>query len=71
MKCQKHPDIDAIDTCKLCGKPICKDCRLDFEGKAICHECAMPFTNLFAGIAAGSAGVVSSRYKLVENKEKK
>ena len=71
MKCQKHPEVDAVDTCKMCGKPICKDCRLDFDGKAVCYDCAMPFTNLFAGIASGSMGAISSRYKIVENKDKK
>lgn len=48
MKCYNHPDTDAVDTCTMCRKPMCAECRLDYDGKIVCKPCAMPLVNFFA-----------------------
>ncbi len=48
MKCYKHPDVEAVDTCTMCKKPMCAECKLDYDGKVVCKPCAMPLVNFFA-----------------------
>jgi hypothetical protein len=38
MKCYNHNKIDAVATCRKCGKHLCKECY-DKGQKGICHEC--------------------------------
>lgn len=40
MKCDKHPEKEAIAVCVNCGKGICEGCRLHLGGKNYCQECA-------------------------------
>lgn len=46
MKCDKHPEKDALAVCVECGKGICDECRLNLGGKNYCQECA---DNLVSG----------------------
>jgi len=40
LRCSFHPDADAIDHCKSCGRPICYVCASDMEPEHICEVCA-------------------------------
>ena len=53
MKCYMHPDVDSVDTCTMCKKPICAECKLDFNAKIVCKPCAMPMVNFLAGTIYG------------------
>jgi hypothetical protein len=39
MKCYYHPEIEAIATCVVCGKGICKICSVDVAGRITCQRC--------------------------------
>jgi len=39
MKCEKHPEREAIGVCANCGKAICAECRVEIEGKNYCKDC--------------------------------
>jgi len=39
-KCSFHPDADAIDHCKQCGRPVCIACAVEIEGVCFCEPCA-------------------------------
>ena len=69
MKCHVHPESEAVDKCTICGQMICKDCRLDFDGKAVCKECAIPLSKVYASICSGSAGALESRVKIINDKK--
>lgn len=70
MKCYAHPETESVDKCYICGKMVCKDCRLDFDGKAICKDCAVPLSKVYSSICAGAAGALESRVKITDNKNK-
>ena len=53
MKCYMHPDVDSVDTCTMCKKPMCAECKLDFNAKIVCKPCAMPMVNFLAGAIYG------------------
>lgn len=53
MKCYLHPDVDAVDKCTLCGREMCAECKLDYDGKIVCKPCAMPLMNLFGPLIYG------------------
>lgn len=38
MKCTKHIEVDASGMCVYCGKPYCKDCLVEVDGKLYCKE---------------------------------
>jgi ABC-type antimicrobial peptide transport system permease subunit len=40
MKCNFHPDIDAVGVCTSCGKGLCKECEVELGGKLYCKVCA-------------------------------
>ncbi len=68
MKCHVHQDSEAVDKCYMCGRTVCNDCRLDFDGKAICKSCAIPLSKVYASICSGSAGALESRIKIIDDK---
>lgn len=39
MQCHVHPDVDAVGVCVSCGRPVCRDCGVDTQGKLICRQC--------------------------------
>ena len=39
MKCFIHSDIDAVATCKNCGKAMCVNCSAYSEHKGVCPVC--------------------------------
>jgi len=39
MKCDKHPDRDAIGTCVSCGRGICQDCKVSLNNMFHCKAC--------------------------------
>ncbi|HTY91940.1 MAG TPA: hypothetical protein VMC84_12260 [Methanocella sp.] len=39
MKCNTHPDVDAVGTCTSCGKAVCADCAAEKDGKVFCKTC--------------------------------
>ncbi len=38
MKCYHHPDRDAVSTCSVCGKALCKECT-DKYSPILCEKC--------------------------------
>ena len=40
MKCNYHPEIDAIGTCVYCGRMLCSECALQLAGRTYCQPCA-------------------------------
>lgn len=41
MKCFMHPDVEAIATCKKCGKAMCANCSAYSNHSGICPQCKM------------------------------
>lgn len=39
MKCFNHPEVDAVATCKKCGKGLCHDCAAKYT-PCMCDSCA-------------------------------
>jgi TM2 domain-containing membrane protein YozV len=39
MNCYVHPENEAIGTCTSCGRPICRECAVEMQGKLICRQC--------------------------------
>lgn len=42
MKCYHHPDRDAVSTCSVCGKALCKECT-DRYTPILCEKCHEEF----------------------------
>ena len=44
MKCQLHPDRDAVGYCTTCGNGVCAECRREVQGTIRCpsHATALP-----------------------------
>ncbi len=40
MKCNLHPQVDAVGVCIRCGKGLCKECEIELAGKLYCKVCA-------------------------------
>lgn len=40
MKCYFHQEVDAVSSCKACGKYMCKACY-DAGNKGVCADCSM------------------------------
>ncbi len=38
MTCVKHPETEAAGMCICCGKPYCKDCLVEVNGKMYCRD---------------------------------
>jgi len=39
MNCYSHPDRAAVQRCEKCGKLLCQECSLAFEGRSVCKVC--------------------------------
>lgn len=39
MNCYVHTDVIAVGTCVTCGRPICKDCAIETNGRLVCRNC--------------------------------
>jgi len=39
MRCEKHPDSDAVGTCVSCGRGICPICKISYNNMLHCKEC--------------------------------
>ena len=37
--CFYHPERDAVAVCSKCGKPLCKECAIEYKGKIYCKDC--------------------------------
>jgi hypothetical protein len=40
VKCTFHPDVDAIEYCVHCGRPVCYACCVDSDNGCSCEPCA-------------------------------
>jgi len=40
MKCERHPEMDAVGTCVYCGRGICDQCKVRVNELLHCKECA-------------------------------
>ena len=38
MVCLKHPDRNTTTVCAACGKPLCDECAMDFNGRIYCSD---------------------------------
>jgi hypothetical protein len=39
MNCYLHPDREPVGACTSCGRPICRECAVEVQGKLLCREC--------------------------------
>ena len=39
MKCEVHPDQDALGTCVSCGRGVCAICKVNYQGTMHCKQC--------------------------------
>lgn len=39
MKCNYHPEVEAVSTCTVCGKAVCQSCAVDVAGRSTCQHC--------------------------------
>lgn len=39
MKCSYHPEMESVDFCSTCSKPLCTDCSHQIKGKVYCQDC--------------------------------
>jgi hypothetical protein len=62
MKCWKHPDEDATDTCAKCGNAVCDICSTRSDNAIICVECTEK---------EALSSNISSNPTHIESKEKK
>ncbi len=37
--CFYHPEKEAVAICSKCGKPLCKECAIEYKGKVYCKDC--------------------------------
>ena len=40
MRCQYHPEAEALGICMNCGRAVCADCRLMLANRTYCQACA-------------------------------
>jgi hypothetical protein len=38
IRCQTHPDAEAVGACVMCGKPVCDACAVRKQGKVFCSN---------------------------------
>ena len=39
MKCSYHPQVDSLELCTTCNKPLCAECSHHVKGKCYCQDC--------------------------------
>ncbi len=39
MNCKYHKDVNATNTCNVCGEWICENCVLEVDGRIYCKDC--------------------------------
>ncbi|MBI5458942.1 B-box zinc finger protein [Methanobacterium sp.] len=39
MRCEVHPDKEAVKFCGSCGSAICEDCLVNADGTSYCKSC--------------------------------
>lgn len=39
MRCFYHPEVDAVGSCRQCGKTACHECISDVGGAMLCRSC--------------------------------
>lgn len=39
MKCFYHEDIDSQYRCRICGRPLCSQCKVRIDNNIYCHDC--------------------------------
>lgn len=45
MNCVNHPEKQSVYTCQNCGKHLCQDCAINYNGRPICSECIQNINN--------------------------
>ncbi|MFQ6116932.1 MAG: hypothetical protein ACE5LQ_01555 [Candidatus Bipolaricaulia bacterium] len=74
--CYYHPDRSAVARCLECGKPLCGECRVEFEGRSFCRECALKHLQAkeelspsrpWASPGLGVGEVLTAGFKLLVN----
>ena len=40
MKCSYHPEIEAVEVCINCNKPVCEDYKRQLSIRIYCESCA-------------------------------
>src|SRR5947209_6992190 len=38
MRCYNHQDVDAVGTCKSCGRALCPSCAAEVEKAVACRD---------------------------------
>lgn len=39
MHCVHHPEVDSVNTCTVCSRPLCVACSNQIRGKIYCQDC--------------------------------
>jgi D-arabinose 1-dehydrogenase-like Zn-dependent alcohol dehydrogenase len=65
MICFKHPEKDAIGTCKYCHRGICMDCTTDLEHGLACKGVHEEYVNTLHNIVMQSAKIYSNTPKTI------
>lgn len=39
MRCEVHPDKEAVKFCGSCGSAVCEDCLVNYGGTSYCKSC--------------------------------
>lgn len=42
MECENHSGERAVGRCLVCGKPVCGDCAVNWQGKLFCDNAEHP-----------------------------
>ena len=60
MYCYHHPDREAVGQCIECGKTVCPECKVVFDGKIYCNSCiAKKISTTGAGTPVAQSGNTS------------
>ena len=63
-KCDTHPEHDSLASCTVCGKSVCKECRVKLVKKDYCQDCADDI------VKNGAIVTLRKLYDLLQEKRK-
>ena len=64
IKCSKHPDNSAVAVCSMCGKGVCRECKVKLVQRDYCQSCADDI------VKEGALVAIRKLYEILEEKRK-
>src|SRR3954469_5293463 len=52
--CANHPTVPAVAFCRICGKPLCEQCKKEVRGVVYCEDCLVAHLQNVMPAAAGA-----------------